>query len=394
MVDFVFEKKEDFSGLLSKKWEFSQELTGRDEVIPLWIADMDFPTVPEVQEALIKRAGAGIYGYAAVRKSYYRAVTGWLAKRHGWQVEEDSIVLVPGVVTALHVAIHAFSESGDYILLQTPVYHPFYRTVSETRRRLVENPLIRRESGYELDLEDFAEKLRIYKPKIFILCNPQNPTGRVYTKAELTEIARLCRKYDTLVVSDEIHADLILGEKPHVPFLSLPEAVRGRAIACTAPSKTFNIAGLKNSNIIIEDAELRKAFRDEVAFLGIPGPGLFPLVAGETAYLHGEKWLEKVIAYLRENQAYALARLKNELPKVWYSEPEGTYFLWLDFSGYGFTAEELEAFMLDEAGLWFNQGYIFGEAGKGFVRLNLACGRSVLEKALDQLTASIRKREG
>ena len=387
-------REEDFSGLLSKKWEFSQELIGRRNVIPLWIADMDYPTVPEVREALVKRAAAGIYGYAAVRKSYYQAVIDWLARRQGWKVMADSIVLVPGVVTALHVAIHAFSEPGDYILLQTPVYHPFYRTINETRRRLLENPLMRHEHGYELDLVDLEEKLRTYHPKIMILCNPHNPTGRVYTRAELTDIAKLCKKYDTLVVADEIHGDLILGEKAHVPFFSLPMKVRGRAIACTAPSKTFNIAGLKNSNIIIEDAELRQAFQAELAYLGIPGPALFPLVAGETAYRHGEKWLDEVIAYLRENQAYAVAYIKKKMPKVWMSNPEGTYFLWLDFSAYDFSVEELEKFMLGEARLWLNQGYIFGEAGRGFVRMNLACSRTVLERALTQLTSALRKRKG
>ncbi len=387
-------REEDFSGLLSKKWEFSQELIGRGNVIPLWIADMDYPTVPEVREALVKRAAAGIYGYAAVRKSYYQAVIDWLARRQGWKVMADSIVLVPGVVTALHVAIHAFSEPGDYILLQTPVYHPFYRTINETRRRLLENPLMRHEHGYELDLVDLEEKLRTYHPKIMILCNPHNPTGRVYTRAELTDIAKLCKKYDTLVVADEIHGDLILGEKAHVPFFSLPMEVRGRAIACTAPSKTFNIAGLKNSNIIIEDAELRQAFQAELAYLGIPGPALFPLVAGETAYRHGEKWLDEVIAYLRENQAYAVAYIKKKMPKVWMSKPEGTYFLWLDFSAYDFSVEELEKFMLGEARLWLNQGYIFGEAGRGFVRMNLACSRTVLERALTQLTSALRKRKG
>lgn len=387
-------REEDFSGLLSKKWEFSQELIGRRNVIPLWIADMDYPTVPEVREALVKRAAAGIYGYAAVRKSYYQAVIDWLARRQGWKVMADSIVLVPGVVTALHVAIHAFSEPGDYILLQTPVYHPFYRTINETRRRLLENPLMRHEHGYELDLVDLEEKLRTYHPKIMILCNPHNPTGRVYTRAELTDIAKLCKKYDTLVVADEIHGDLILGEKAHVPFFSLPMEVRGRAIVCTAPSKTFNIAGLKNSNIIIEDAELRQAFQAELAYLGIPGPALFPLVAGETAYRHGEKWLDEVIAYLRENQAYAVAYIKKKMPKVWMSNPEGTYFLWLDFSAYDFSVEELEKFMLGEARLWLNQGYIFGEAGRGFVRMNLACSRTVLERALTQLTSALRKRKG
>lgn len=391
---FALEKEEDFSGLLSKKWEFSQELIGKDKVIPLWIADMDFTTVPEVREALMKRAGAGVYGYASVRKSYYEAVTAWFAKRHGWKVEEDNIVLVPGVVTAIHVAIHAFSEPGDYVLLQTPVYHPFYRTVKETRRRLVENPLVRRSHGYALDMENLEEKLRTYRPKIMLLCNPHNPTGRVYTEKELLEIAGLCRKYDTLVVADEIHSDLVLGKKAHIPFFTLPEELRGKAIVCTAPSKTFNIAGLKNSNIIIEDESLRKKFRDEVAYLGIPGPELFPLVAGEAAYRYGEKWLEDVLSYLRANQLYALARLRRDLPKVWFSEPEGTYFLWLDFSAYGFSEEELESFMLDEAGLWLNQGYIFGKAGRGFVRLNLACGRTVLKKALNQLTQAIREREG
>lgn len=390
---FDFDKKENFTGLLSRKWEFSKALTGREDLLPLWIADMDFQTVPEVTDALIKRAQAGIFGYAGVTAGYTEAVQAWFKKRHGWQIEPAEIVQVTGVVTALHAALHAFSDEGDCILLQTPVYHPFFRTVKETKRRIVENPLIRTADGYAIDFADFAAKLEKYQPKIFILCNPQNPTGRVYTKDELQKLGEACLKHNTLVVADEIHSDIILGEKKHVPFMTISDALADNAIACTAPSKTFNLAGLKNSNIIIKNATLRQKFKETLAYLGLPQPNLFPLVAGEAAYKYGEAWLDAVLNYIRDNRDYALGEIKKRLPDVWAAKPDGTYFLWLDFSKYGFDKESLEKFMLDEAKLWFNQGYIFGKLGEGFVRVNIACRRALLEDAIARLEGALQKRQ-
>jgi cystathionine beta-lyase len=388
-VNFAIEH--DFTGLLSNKWNFRQERVGREDVIPMWVADMDFETAPAIKAALVKRAEAGIYGYAAVSKEYTQAVIDWFAKRHNWNIQPEMIKQTPGVITAIHIAIQALSQLGDFILIQTPVYHPFFRVIKHTQRQVLENPLIYTDTGYEIDFADFEAKISEKKPKLFLFCNPQNPVGKVYTKDELVKLSEICLKYDVKMLVDEIHCDLVYSNVQHIPFGTLADKFVEQAIICTAASKSFNIAGLRNSNIVIPNKTIRDKFQKTYEFFGIPKPSLFPLIATQTAYEQGEDWLDEVRAYIEQNRDYALQYIKEYLPKLKVNKPEGTYFLWVNFNAYGFSKEELEPFLLKKAGVWFNQGYTFGTQGAGFARINLACPKSLLEKALNQIEQAVQK---
>ena len=388
-VNFAIEH--DFTGLLSNKWNFRQERVGREDVIPMWVADMDFETAPAIKAALVKRAEAGIYGYAAVSKEYTQAVIAWFAKRHHWNIQPEMIKQTPGVITAIHIAIQALSQVGDFILIQTPVYHPFFRVIKHTQRQVLENPLINTDAGYEIDFADFETKILEKKPKLFLFCNPQNPVGKVYTKEELVKLSEICLKYDVKMLVDEIHCDLVYSNVEHIPFGTLADKFVERAIICTAASKSFNIAGLRNSNIVILNKIIRDKFQKTHEFFGIPKPSLFPLIATQTAYEQGEEWLDELRDYIEQNRDYALEYIKKHLPKLKVNKPEGTYFLWVDFNAYGFSKEELEDFLIKKAGVWFNQGYTFGTQGTGFARINLACPKSLLEKALHQIEQAVQQ---
>jgi len=381
----------DFSGLLSKKWNFKKQLVGTDDVIPMWIADMDFKTAPCVTEALTKRAGGFVYGYAAVPESYNEALVNWFKTRHNWTIDPKTIFQIPGVVPALHVATEAFTMPGDYILMQTPVYHPFYRVANNMGRKILENPLKRLRDSYAVDFLDLEEKIKKYKPKIMFLCNPHNPLGKVFTKEELVVIGKLCIKYNVITIVDEIHCDIVYSDAKHISYAAISEEFADNAIICTAASKTFNIAGLRNSNIVIPSVKLREAFAKAHAYFGYPGTGPFPLIACEAAYSYGAGWQDKCMQYLERNRDLAIDFLRTQLPKVSVHKPQGTYFLWLDFSAYGFTSKELEKFLLFEAKIWLNQGYIFGSAGIGYARMNIACNRATLITALKQLKAALDK---
>jgi len=392
MEIYDFDTLVDFSGLLSKKWNFKKQLIGTEDVIPMWIADMDFKTAPCVTEALIKRAGEFIYGYASVPESYNQALVNWFKIRHDWSIEPKTILQIPGVVPALHVATEALTNSGDYILMQTPVYHPFYRVVNNMGRKILENPLKRLDDSYVVDFPDLEEKMKTYKPKIMFLCNPHNPVGKVFTKEELMAIGKLCLKYDVVTVVDEIHCDIVYSDAKHISYAAISEEFADNAIICTAASKTFNIAGLRNSNIVIPSVQLRNAFAKAHAYFGYPGTGPFPLIACEAAYSHGAEWQDECMQYLEGNRNFAIDFLHSKLAKISVQKPQGTYFLWLDFSAYNFTQEGLEKFLLQEAKIWLNQGYIFGTAGVGYARMNIACTRHTLTKALEQLKAALDKR--
>lgn len=389
--EIKLEQEHNFDGLLSNKWNFRKESVGREDVIPMWVADMDFETAPAVQEALVERAERGIYGYARVTKEYNDAVIGWFEKRHQWTIQPEWLVNTPGVVTALYIGVQAFSQLGDYILIQTPIYHPFFRVIHKTKRKVLENPLVKTQNGYEIDFADFEQKIIAYKPKVFILCNPHNPLGKVYTREELTRLGEICINYNVQIIVDEIHCDIVYSGAKHISFATLGEQFANHAVICTAPSKTFNLAGLRNSNIVIPNVELRDNFKEVLEFVGIPKPSLFPLIATQAAYEKGEEWLDQVLAYIEENRDYATDRIGKNLPKLTVNHPDGTYFLWVDFNAYGLSKEELEKFLIDEAGVWFNQGYIFGTQGEGFVRINIACPKSLLEKALAQIETAIKK---
>lgn len=369
----------------SLKYDFAAERGKPADVLPFWVADMDFQTSPVILDALQKAVSHGIFGYTESGDSYFEALHAWYKRYFGWETEKDWFTKTPGVVFAICAAIRAFTEPGDSVLIQPPVYYPFLESILYNHRNLVENPLIRRGGKYVMDLEDLEKKIRDNHVKLCLLCSPHNPVGRVWTKEELRQFSAVCRKYHVLVVADEIHQDFVYPGHVHTLFSSLGKEEESSTITCTAPSKTFNIAGLQASNIWIPNPELRRRFRDELTGAGYSQLGGMGVIACEAAYAGGRPWLEDVLVYLKNNIDFVRQYLHDNLPDIALTEPEGTYLLWLDFRKYGLSDKELERKLLYDAGLWLDMGAIFGKEGSGFARLNIACPRKTLEEGLNRL---------
>lgn len=379
--DTVIERK----NTKSLKYDFAVRRGKPKDVLPLWVADMDFKVSFYITDALENIVSQGIFGYSESEENYFEAVSGWMKRHHNWEVQEDWLVKTPGIVFALAMAVRAFTKEGDSVLIQQPVYYPFAEVILDNHRRLIDNTLIQTEDGsYRIDYEDFERKIVEEKVKLFILCNPHNPVGRVWTREELTRLGDICLKHKVYVVSDEIHSDFVF-EGEHQVFANLKKEYEDISIICTSPSKTFNIAGLQISNIFLPNTELAKRFRKEVAAAGYSQVGLPGLVACEAAYLYGDKWIEAVLSYIKANAEFTKEYLKKNLPKVKMTKLEGTYLVWLDFREYGLSDEELDKRILEEAGLWLDSGAVFGACGEGFQRINIACPRATLEQALERL---------
>lgn len=391
-MSFDFDRLIERRGTNSLKYDFAVERGLPKDVLPLWVADMDFQSPPAVTEALIKAAKHGIFGYSEVKDSYYEALTAWFRKRFDTELEPRAFVKTPGVVFAIAQAVRAFSEEGDGVLIQPPVYYPFYEVIRDNHRTLVENPLVLKDGHYEIDFEDLEQKLSDKQVKIFLFCSPHNPVGRVWTEEELKKIGLLCEKHDVILISDEIHCDLIRPGYKHIPIVKACPEQTDRIVMMTAPSKTFNTPGLQNSNIYLPYRPLRVKFRNEVASTGYSQQNLMSLVASEAAYRGGEEWLTEVLSYLEHNYQILKEYVEKHLPKAKLIEPEGTYFAWIDFSGYGLTDEELEHKIIYEAGLWLDAGTVFGkEAGSGFERLVYATPEKILREALERLGRAFEK---
>lgn len=379
--DTVIERK----NTKSLKYDFAVRRGKPKDVLPLWVADMDFKVSSYITDALENIVSQGIFGYSESEESYFKAVSGWMKRHHNWEVQEDWLVKTPGIVFALAMAVRAFTKEGDGVLIQQPVYYPFAEVILDNHRRLIDNTLVQTEDGsYRIDYEDFERKIVEEKVKLFILCNPHNPVGRVWTREELTRLGDICLKHKVYVVSDEIHSDFVF-EGEHQVFANLKKEYEDISIICTSPSKTFNIAGLQISNIFLPNTELAKRFRKEVAAAGYSQVGLPGLVACEAAYRYGDKWIEAVLSYIKANAEFTKEYLKKNLPKVKMTKLEGTYLVWLDFREYGLSDEELDKRILEEAGLWLDSGAVFGACGEGFQRINIACPRATLEQALERL---------
>lgn len=375
----------DRKGTRSLKYDFAVRRGKPENVLPLWVADMDFQTSSYITDALEDMVKHGVFGYSESEEHYFEAVQNWMERHYNWHVKESWMTKTPGIVFALAMAVKAYTQENDAVLIQPPVYYPFKEVVEDNHRRLVNNTLVLGEDGtYTIDYEDFEKKIVEENVKLFILCNPHNPVGRVWTKEELERLGDICLKHGVFVVSDEIHADFVF-ERKHTVFSEVKEAYRDISMICTSPSKTFNIAGLQISNIFISNPEKATAFRRQVAAAGYSQVGLPGLVACEAAYRHGDEWLEGVLAYIKANAEFTRAYLQEHLPRVKMTKLEGTYLVWLDFRDYGLTDKELDEKILNQAGLWLDSGAVFGKCGEGFQRINIACPRKTLQQALDRL---------
>lgn len=359
------------------------------DLIPMWVADMDFETLPEVTEALTKRASHAIFGYARPTDEYKEAVMGWMKRRHDFEVEKDWFVCTPGVVTAVKLAVLSYTNEGDNVLLHKPVYYPFDSSVKLNGRHVVECPLVYNNESYSCDFELFERVIVDNDVKLFVLCNPHNPIGKVWTKDELYQIGMICKKHGVIVVSDEIHMDFVYEGSKHIPFYNVDESFKDMSIVLTAPSKTFNLAALQTSNIFIANEELRNKYVATKTRVGVSDPNIFGLEACQAAYTYGDRWVDELVEYLKGNIDYMVEFFKERLPKVKVVKPEGLYLVWVDMSAYGMSNDELEEFMLTKANLWLDEGYIFGTGGDSFERFNVACPRSTLEKALSQLEVAL-----
>ena len=374
----------------SLKYDFAKRRGLPEDVLPLWVADMDFKTSSYVEDALVERTRHAIFGYSETGAdlsddSYFNAVAGWMKRHHDWDVDIRWLIKTPGVVFALAMAVQAFTKEGDAVLIQQPVYYPFSEVIEDNKRVIVSNDLVLGDDNrYHIDFEDFEKKIVENNIKLFFLCNPQNPTGRVFTKEELTKLGDICLKHEVLVVSDEIHNDFALyGE--HTVFAKVKKEFEDNCIICTSASKTFNLASMLMSNIFIPNQKIRRAFKKQIDAAGISQLSILGIVATRTAYEKGEEWYKNVISYMKENIAYLKKYTEENLPGVKVIDGEGTFLPWLDFRGTGLSSEEIDKRIIYDAKLWLDSGRIFGKVGDGFQRINVATPRSILEECLRRI---------
>jgi cystathionine beta-lyase len=383
LMKFNFDKEITREQSWSVKWDL-REPRGGNEIIPMWVADMDFQAPEEVISALVERAKHGIFGYTYPTDSYRQAVTSWMKKRHNWDINKEWIITTPGVVAAFSAAIDAFTDEGDKIIIQPPVYHPFKKIIEVSNRIVAENPLIIKKYRYTMDFTNLEQLLKD-GASMMVLCSPHNPVGRVWTEDELIKLNELCVKYDTLILSDEIHSDLIMPGNRHRVMAKISSGKNKKIVTCTAASKSFNLAGLSCSNVIISDPDLRELFQKRIHRSSISTPNIFGLLATETAYTLCEKWLDELLSYIHNNYVLLRKYIKENLPLIKVHDLEGTYLSWLDFSGYGLADSIIDEILLKKAKVWLDNGPQFGSGGEGFQRINLACPKKPLMQAFDRI---------
>ncbi len=385
----------DFDKVINRKGtgcaKYDAAYTDDDQLVSMWVADMDFEVLPEIREAVIERAGHPIYGYPIITDEYLNCVVRWMKDRHDFHIEKEWIVCTGGVVPALKLAVQAFTKPKDHILIMKPVYYPFDDAIKKNDRYVVECPLLFDGEKYSLDPDLFEKKIAENDVKMFILCNPHNPLGIVWSKEDLLKLGKICQKYGVIVVSDEIHMDFVYSGYAHIPFYKVDPSFKDFSIICTAPSKTFNLAGLWTSNILIANETLRKQFEDAKDRCGVTDPNIFGIAACMAAYTYGDRWVDELIDYLQGNVAYMKHFFAENMPEVKVIDPQGLYLVWVDFRSLGFDKDQLEDFMLHKAHVWLDEGYIFGMEGAGFERFNVACPRSILAKALNQIKEAYNK---
>ena len=382
---YDFDKIIERSGTNAYKLDLRERNFGTNDVIPLWVADMDFAAPPEVQEAIKKRSSHEIYGYTIRKEEFTTAIVDWNAYKHNWQIEADWIEYAPGVVPALVFSVLAFSNEGDGVIINTPVYPPFYSVISDNKRKLIKNGLVDNDGHYEIDFELLEQQAAQPETKIYLLCSPHNPVGRVWKKEELLRIHQICTKHNVLVLADEIHSDLALFGNKHIPFASISEEAALNCISFMAPSKTFNIAGFSTSYVITSNKALLRQYQNMQNRLQLHMGHLFSGIALCSAYNEGRNWLGELVPYLEGNILYIESFLKEHLSEVCFFRPEATYLIWLNFKKWNLSQKELKKFMITKAKVGLNDGVSFGAEGEGYLRLNVASPLAVIKKALEQI---------
>ncbi|MGD9308527.1 MAG: MalY/PatB family protein [Desulfosarcina sp.] len=372
------------------RWHATEAYYGDDRILPMWVADMDFPSPQPVVDALVARARHGIYGYTFRTQDYDQAVVDWMQRRHGWAIDPGWIVSTPGVVPALNFLVRTFVEPGENVLIQRPVYYPFFSAIQNNGGQIVSSSLLLEHGCYQMDFEDFEKKAADPATTLFILCSPHNPVGRVWTREELIRLGAICLKHRVLVVADEIHADLLYSGVTFTPFAAIDRDLAANTVVCTAPSKTFNLAGLHTANIIIPDPGLRRRFQQTLNSCGMARwANPFGALACETAYREGEPWLEQVLAYIEDNLNCLQHFINDQVPRIQVIRPEGTYLVWLDCRQLALGKRMLKRLMLETARLFMDDGFIFGPEGEGFERINIACPRAMLQDALARIRRAV-----
>lgn len=386
-MKYDFDTVTDRLGTCAIKYDLAEKRGAPKDAVSLWVADMDFPAAPCIRDAINERARHGIFGYSRPDSRYYAALKSWFKSRHNFEISDEWVVNTPGVVFALAAAIRAFTREGDAVLIQKPVYYPFFQTIEAQNRRVVSSPLVFENGKYRIDFEDFERKIVSENVRLFLFCSPHNPGGRVWRREEISRLSEICLAHNVLVVSDEIHCDILFGGNTHTVYASVSGQAAQNSIVCTSPSKTFNLAGLQFSNIIIPSPDLRREFLAEMDRAGYCEPSLFGVIAAEAAYREGGEWFDQALGYIWQNILFAEKYIGENCPKIKVHKPEGTYLLWLDFSGFDLSDSEISGLILNRAKVWLDRGAMFGKEGEKFQRVNCATPRSVLEKALSSICA-------
>lgn len=390
-MKFEFDKITDRKNTNAVKYDLAKARGKPEDALSLWVADMDFPTAPCIQKALSEKALHGIYGYSWPDERYYSAIKKWFRDRHDFTVESEWILNTPGVVFAIASAIKAFSKEGDAVLVQKPVYYPFFNTIKNLGRKVVNSPLVYSDGHYEINFEDFEKKIVSEDVKIFILCSPHNPGGRVWKKEELKKISEICLKHKVLVISDEIHSDIVFGNNRHTVYGNLSKEALDNSIICTSPSKSFNLAGLQFSNIFVVNPTLRNLLQKEIEKTGYDEPSLMGIVAATAAYSEGGEWFDEAKKYIWDNILFAVDYIEKNAPKIKVVVPEGSYLLWLDFGSFDISDEEINHRILKKAKVWLDNGTMFGAEGEKFQRINCATPRETLKTALERICTEFKE---
>ena len=388
-MKFNFDKIIDRTNNFSAKWSEMNKNFGTNNLLPMWVADMDFLTAPCVMEALKDRLEQGIFGYTTRPSSYNESIVNWLDNRFSWKINQEWLMFSPAVITSISLLIQNLTQKNDKIMIQEPVYSPFHNIVESNERNLVISPLVKLDDGsYVMDYEDIEAKIK--DVKVFILCNPHNPVGRVWTREELTRLGEICLKHNVLVISDEIHSDIILKNHKHTPFASISKEFRENTITCMAPTKTFNLAGLQSSFLVISNPYYYEVMDKAFSILDIKRNNAFSLVATEAAYNYGEDWLYELIKYIEDNVDFAIDYIKNHIPQLKVKKPEGTYLLWVDFSNLNVDKKDLKNALINKGRIALSDGSSFGIGGDGYYRINLACPRSMVLEGLKRIEFAIK----